>query len=322
MSALKKAEPEADREIVVTRLIDAPVERVWRAWTDNDEIVKWWGPHGFTDESEHREFKPGGHWRHTMIGPDGTRFGNYATYKEIEPMKRIVLLNGGSKEDDEQGMGFRSEITFKAVGGKTELTMRSVMATAAMRERVVKEFKAIEGGQQTLAKLDAHVSGKFHLSRLVSAPRERVWRAWTDAKELPLWMGPQGSKTVHSDLDFRVGGSYHYALEFAGVTMWGLTHYKEIVAPERIVYVQQFSDKDRGLAAHPLAPTWPKRMLATILFQDFGPKTLVSLYWEALEPTAAERETFTQGMAGMNQGWAGTFDRLDALLASGQGGAK
>lgn len=314
MSAIKKAESEKDREIVVTRLIDAPVERVWRAWTDNAEIVRWWGPHGFTDESEHREFRPGGHWRHYMIGPDGTRFLNYATYKEIEPMKRIVLLNGGAKEDDAKGMSFRSEITFKAVGKKTELTMRSVMATAEMRERVVKEFRAIEGGQQTLAKLDAFVSGKFHMSRLVDAPRERVWRAWTDAKELPRWMGPQGSQTVHSDLDFRVGGSYHYALKFAGAEMWGLTHYKEIVKPEKIVYVQQFSDKDRGLATHPLAPTWPKRMLATILFQDFGPKTLISLYWEALEPTPAERETFEQGMAGMNQGWAGTFDRLDALL--------
>jgi uncharacterized protein YndB with AHSA1/START domain len=314
MNALRKTEPESAREIVVTRLIDAPVERVWRAWTNNDEIVKWWGPHGFTDETSAREFKPGGHWKHTMIGPDGTRFANYATYKEIEPMKRIVLVNGGGKEDDEQGMGFRSEITFKAVGGKTELTLRNVMATAEMRERVVKEFKAIEGGRQTLTRLDAHVTGKFHMSRLVSAPRERVWRAWTDAKELPRWMGPQGSKTVHSDLDLRVGGGYHYALEFAGVTMWGLTHYREIVKPERLVYVQQFSDKDRGLAVHPLAPDWPKRMLATILFQDFGPKTLISLYWEALEPTDAERATFEQGMGGMNQGWAGTFERLDALL--------
>ena len=318
MNAMKRAaEPEADREIVVTRLIDAPVERVWRAWTDDSEIVKWWGPHGFSDETSSREFKPGGHWRHTMIGPDGTRFSNYATYKLIEEHKRIVIVNAGSKEDDEEGMGMRTEVTFKAVGGKTELTLRNVLSTAAMRERVVKEFKAVEGGQQTLSRLNAHVAGQFHMSRLVSAPRERVWRAWSDPKELPRWMGPQGSETTHSDLDFRVGGSYHYALEFAGVEMWGLTDYKEIVKPEKIVYVQQFSDKDRGLATHPLAPTWPKRMLATILFQDFGPKTLISLYWEALEPTPAERETFAKGVAGMNQGWAGTFDRLDALLKEG-----
>lgn len=317
MNAMKKTESEKDREIVVTRLIDAPVERVWRAWTDNDEIVKWWGPHGFSDETSSREFKPGGHWRHVMIGPDGTRFANYATYKEIEPMKRIVLLNGGSKEDDEKGMGFRSEITFKAVGNKTELTMRSVMATAAMRERVVKEFKAVEGGRQTLARLNAHVTGQFHMSRLVAAPRERVWRAWTDAKELPRWMGPQGSETTRSELDFRVGGSYHYGLRYAGTEMWGLITYEEIVAPEKLVYAQQFSDKDRGLATHPLAPAWPKRMRGTVLFQDFGPKTLVSLYWEALEPAPAERETFARGMNGMNQGWTGTFERLDALLKEG-----
>ncbi len=318
MAALKKTEPESDREIVITRLIAAPVERVWRAWTDNDEIVKWWGPHGFSDESERREFKPGGHWKHTMIGPDGARFANYATYKEIEPLKRILLVNGGSKEDDEKGVGMRSEITFKAVGDKTEITMRTVLATAEMRERVVKEFRAIEGGHQTLSRLDAHVTGQFVIFRLVDAPRERVWRAWTDEKELAAWMGPKGAKTGYAKLDFRVGGGFHYSMKHGDVELWGLTTYKEIVAPEKLVYVQQFSDKDRGLGVHPMAPTWPKRMLTTVHFQDFGPKTLISLYWAAIDPSEAEMKTFQQGMDGMKGGWGGSFDRLDEYLKEGR----
>ena len=60
MATAKKTQTSSDREIVITRLIDAPVARVWRAWTDNDEIVKWWGPHGFSDETRSREFKVGG----------------------------------------------------------------------------------------------------------------------------------------------------------------------------------------------------------------------------------------------------------------------
>lgn len=314
MTAIKKTDDVSDREIVVTRLIDAPVERVWRAWTDNAEIVKWWGPHGFSDETEAREFKPGGHWRHTMIGPDGTRFLNFATYKEIEEHKRIVLVNAGSKEDDEKGIGMRSVITFKAVGNKTELTMRTVLSSAEMRERVVKEFKAIEGGQQTLSRLNAHVTGQFVIFRLVDAPRERVWRAWTDEKELVGWMGPKGTEGGYSKLDLRVGGTYHYSMKVGGVEMWGLATYNEIVKPEKLVYVQQFSDKDRGLGSHPLAPTWPKRTLTTIHFQDFGPKTLISLYWDPIEPSQAERDMFTQGMDGMKGGWGGSFDRLDAFL--------
>lgn len=311
---MKKTEPESDREIVVTRLIDAPVSRVWRAWTDNDEIVKWWGPHGFSDETSAREFKPGGHWKHTMIGPDGTRFSNFATYKEIEKEKRILLVNGGSKEDDEKGVGMRSEITFKALGDKTEITMRTILPTAEMRERVVKEFKAIEGGRQTLSRLNAHVTGQFTIFRLVDAPRERVWRAWTDPKEMGVWFGPKGSETTYSDLDFRVGGAYHYAMKTGGVELWGLMNYLEIQKPEKLVYVQQFSDKDRRLGIHPMAPTWPKKTHTTVLFQDFGPKTLISLYWLPIEAGEAELQTFRDNMAGMGQGWGGSFDRLDAFL--------
>lgn len=157
---MKKTEPESDREIVITRLIDAPVARVWRAWTDNDEIVKWWGPDGFSDETEHREFKPGGHWKHVMVGPDGARYANYATYKEIVEHERIVLVNAGSKEDSDKGVRFRSVITFKAVGSKTEITMRTVLSTVEMKERVVRENKAVEGGQQTLARLAAVCEGR------------------------------------------------------------------------------------------------------------------------------------------------------------------
>lgn len=314
MSTAKKAESVSDRELVVTRLIDAPVARVWRAWTENDEIVKWWGPHGFSDETSTREFKPGGHWRHTMIGPDGTRFLNFVTYKEIEKEKRIFLLNGGSKEDEKKGIGMRSEITFKAVGEKTEITMRTTMPTAEMLAFVVKEHKAIEGGQQTLSRLNAHCTGQFTIFRLVDAPRERVWRAWTDAKELAAWSGPKGSETGYSKLDLRVGGSYHYSMATGGVELWGLATYKEIEKPEKLVYVQQFSDKDRGLGVHPQAPGWPKRMLTTVHFQDFGPKTLISLYWAPIDPTEAETKMFLDAMDGMKGGWGGSFDRLDALL--------
>ena len=314
MTAMKKVEPEADREIVVTRLIDAPLERVWRAWSDPAEIVKWWGPHGFSNETTGREFKPGGHWKHTMIGPDGTRFLNFATYKEIEEGRRIVLVNGGGKEGDDEGVGFRSIVTFKAVGNKTEITMRSVLPTVAMRERVVREFKAVEGGQQTLARLNAHCTGQFVIFRLVASPLERVWRAWTDAKEMAAWSGPKDAETTHSELDLRVGGSYHYAMKSGGVEMWGLAVYQEIEKPSKLVYVQQFSDKDRGLGAHPLAPTWPKRMLTTVHFQDFGQQTLISLYWDPVAPSEAERKTFEAGMGAVSQGWSGSFDRLDEHL--------
>ena len=314
MNAMKKDEAASDREITLTRLIDAPLERVWRAWTDNKEIVQWWGPHGFTNETRSREFKPGGTWKHTMIGPDGARYPNAAKYVEIVEREKIVVINGGGKEFDDKGLNMRATITFAPRGDKTLITMRTEFPTVAMREQSVKVYNAIQGGEQTLSRLNAHCAGQFIVFRYVDAPRERVWRAWTDPKEMSAWFGPKGSETTHSDLDFRVGGSYHYAMRSGDVEMWGLAMYREIEKPAKLVYVQQFSDKDRGLGVHPMAPNWPKRMLTTVLFQDFGPKTLISLYWAPVEASAAELETFAGGMAGMNQGWSGSFDRLDAFL--------
>ncbi|MDE2140791.1 MAG: SRPBCC domain-containing protein [Elusimicrobia bacterium] len=314
MTLAKKTENAADREIVMTRLIDASVARVWRAWTDNAEIVKWWGPHGFSDETSSREFKEGGIWKHVMIGPDGARYVNTAKYVEIVPEKKIVVKNGGGKEFDEKGVGFVSTITFKAVGGKTELTMRLVFITAAMKKQAVEVFHAVEGGQQTLSRLNAHVAGQFVIFRYVDAPRERVWRAWTSEKELGAWMGPKGAETGYAKMDLRVGGTYHYMNKFNGVEMWGLATYRVIEKPAKLVFVQQFSDKERGLGRHPMSPNWPKQLLTTVHLQEFGAKTLISLYWDPIDPSDVERKTFTDAMPGMNQGWGGSFDRLDAFL--------
>jgi uncharacterized protein YndB with AHSA1/START domain len=145
-----------DREIVITRIIDAPLARVWRAWADTSEIALWWGPEGFRTETHSREFRPGGHWKHTMIGPDGTRYPNLAKYEEIVEGQRIVYTNGGGREDG-GGLSFRSTVTFQDRGGRTELTLRMVFNTPEMRQRAVKDYGAIEGGRQTLARLESLV---------------------------------------------------------------------------------------------------------------------------------------------------------------------
>jgi hypothetical protein len=82
-------------------------------------------------------------------------------------------------------------VTFKDLGAKTELTMRMVFDTAAARDLVVKEYGAIEGGKQTMARLGEHLAGEFVLTRLVDAPRGFLWKAWTEPKRLAAWFGPK-----------------------------------------------------------------------------------------------------------------------------------
>jgi uncharacterized protein YndB with AHSA1/START domain len=117
-------------------------------------------------------------------------------------------------------------------------------------------------------------------------------------------------------LDFRPAGSFHYCLESPdGNEMWGQFVYREIVRPERLVFVSSFSDEDGGLTRHPLSATWPLEMLSTIAFTEEKGRTTVTVRWAPLKPTEAERKTFEGARDGMKQGWSGTFDQLADHLA-------
>jgi len=99
--------------------------------------------------------------------------------------------------------------------------------------------------------------------------------------------------------------------------MWAKFVYREIAAPERLVWVHSFSDEAGGLTRHPMSPTWPLEMLSTVTFtEEPGGKTKVNLRWSPLNATAEEQATFNAAHDSMNGGWAGTFERLDAYLAA------
>lgn len=147
----------ADREIVLTRVFDAPRELVWNAWTDPEQVVQWWGPKGFTMTIHEMDVRPGGVWRNTMHGPDGTDYPNKSVFIEVVKPERIVYSHSGGKKGDP---GAQSEVTwtFEAQGDKTKITLRMVFPSAAVREHVVKTYGAIEGGKQTLERLSGHLA--------------------------------------------------------------------------------------------------------------------------------------------------------------------
>lgn len=151
--------PSADNEIVISRVFDAPRELVWRAFIDPKHVVNWWGPNGFTTEIETMDVRPGGVWKHVMIGPDGARYPNKSIFKEIVAPERISYSHGGGREDGESpGATFVATWTFEALEPKkTRLTGRMVFPTAEIRDVVVKHYGAIEGGKQTLGRLAAYL---------------------------------------------------------------------------------------------------------------------------------------------------------------------
>lgn len=156
----------------------------------------------------------------------------------------------------------------------------------------------------------------FVIARRFDAPRESVWRAWTERARLMEWFGPKGFKMPAAKIDFRPDGTFHYCLEAPnGDEMWGKFVYREIVAPEQIVFVSFFSDEDGGLTRHPLSPNWPLEILSTVTLAERDGRTTVTVQWIPLNATDAERETFEAGRASMEQGWSGTMDQLADYLA-------
>jgi len=157
---------------------------------------------------------------------------------------------------------------------------------------------------------------EFTISRVVNAPLERLWRAWTDAKQLKHWWGPKGFEIVSTKVDLRPGGVFHYHLRSPdGQDMWGKFIYREIVPQKRLVFVVSFSDEAGGVTRHPMHEKWPLTILSTVTFAEANGKTTVTVIWIPVDATESERKTFEEGRESMNAGWSGTFDRLDDYLA-------
>lgn len=150
---------QPDREIVVSRVFDAPRELVWQAMTDPQHVVHWWGPRGFSMTIETMDVRVGGVWKHTLHGPDGKDYPNKSIFREVLAPERIVYSHAGGRADG-PGASFTAIWTFAAItASKTRLTMRLVFASPEKRDFVAKEFGALEGGRQTLERLAEHLPG-------------------------------------------------------------------------------------------------------------------------------------------------------------------
>lgn len=161
----------------------------------------------------------------------------------------------------------------------------------------------------------------FEMSRVMDAPRERVWKAWTEAAELKQWWGPQGSKVHTCKVDLRPGGTFHYGMTMPdGGDVWGRFVYREIAAPKKLVFIVTFSDPQGGVTRHPWNANWPLEMLSTVTFEEQGSgRTKVTVQWRPHDSASElERKTFDEGRDGMKQGWSGTFDQFADYLGKGR----
>src|SRR5215831_1671317 len=113
----------ANREIVISRVIGAPRELVFEAFTEVRHLSRWWGPEGFTTTTRSFEFRVGAEWDFVMHGPDGTDYQEWISWREIDPPERIELVHGEFRDDPN---AFESAITFEPSGDQTRIVMRTL----------------------------------------------------------------------------------------------------------------------------------------------------------------------------------------------------
>lgn len=146
-----------ERTLVVSREFDARRELVFRAWTDPQQVVQWWGPDGFTTTTYQMDVRPGGVWCFTMHGPDGVDYPNEIVYSEVVEPEQLAYRHS-SGDDAPVEAKFEVTVTFEQRSERTLVTMQLLFESNKERDRVIEKSGALEGAQQTFGRLADHLA--------------------------------------------------------------------------------------------------------------------------------------------------------------------
>jgi uncharacterized protein YndB with AHSA1/START domain len=293
------------RELVFTRVFDAPRELVYEAWTEPKHLEQWWGPYGFRTESLGKETRVGGEWRLIMHAPNGMQFRNRVVYENVTPPERLVYRHLG----DDGKVHFEVTTTFEDVSEEqTRVTMRQLFGSEKELDEVIQKYGADKGGTQTMDRLEEHLAtlpkihGEVELTRVFDAPREDVFRAWTDAEVMKMWFGPRGFTTPVCEVDAQVGGALKIVMrgpDGMEYPMRGV--FREVMVPERLVFSNVPVDaQDRALMLG----------VTTVIFEEVrgGTKMTMRTVAVGVDPMAAKM------LEGMEMGWSQTLDKLGEVV--------
>ncbi|GAA6621532.1 SRPBCC family protein [Scytonema sp. NUACC26] len=315
---------ETEREIKIVRMFKAPRELVFKVWTEPKHIEQWWGPKGFTTRVTEMDFRPGGQWRYVMVGPDGKEYPTKGVFREIVAPERIVASDEFD-EGFEQVMnmdlpqGIVTTAIFEELDGQTKLTLQILHASASDR-RKHEEMGVVDGWNSTLDCLDEFLAKQIKhqqngfavtlpsdrellITRVFNAPRQLVFKAWTQPEHVKRWFGGCTNTTMTvCEIDLRVGGQWRYVLHDSsnGVDHGFSGEYREIVSPERLVATERYEP----------VPNSDHLNTLTLTEQD-GKTTLQILI---LHSSVEQRDGHLQ--SGMETGLNESLNRLEQLLES------
>jgi uncharacterized protein YndB with AHSA1/START domain len=305
-------------DITITRIFDAPRDIVWKAWTDPEYCKRWWGPKNFTAPVSKIDLRVGGKYLSCMRGLDGKEYWSAGVYREIVPRERLVMTDSFADEKgnivpasyygmaEEWPMELQVTVTLEDFVGKTKMTLKHEGIPAGLMRELTET-----GWNESFDKLaDAVVPndrtriiaerGKHEVivTRVYDAPRSLLFKAYTDAKLIPQWWGPERFKTTIDRMDAKPGGLWRYIQrDNTGATYSFHGVYHE-VSPDRIVCTFEFE----GMPGHV--------SLDSVTFEEVGGKTRL------VEKTVFQSIEDRDGMIkeGMEEGVYASMDRLAELV--------
>ena len=142
----------SDREVITTRIFKTTKERLFKAWTDPDQLAKWWGPEGFSNTFHEFNLKPGGDWRFTMHGPNGADYKNHSIFVSIQEPDEIIL-------DHISPPKFRVVASFSKEEGGAKLRFRQIFLSKEEADKL-KTF-VVDANEQNFDRLESLISDLY-----------------------------------------------------------------------------------------------------------------------------------------------------------------
>jgi len=154
----------------------------------------------------------------------------------------------------------------------------------------------------------------YELERLFEAPRQMVWRTWTEPELLARWYGPKVETIVHR-LDVKPGGLWLNEMRMRGMSSYQRTEYTEVIPPERLVCLMSSADAQWNITPNAMMPDWPRTLLTVVTFEEIRGKTKMRLTWTPHDATRAEIDCFSAATGNMGKGWEAGMKLLAEILA-------
>jgi uncharacterized protein YndB with AHSA1/START domain len=304
--------PKNEPLIVFERVFAAPPALVWRAHTDPAMMTHWWGPRYLRNEVLEMDVRPGGAWRINQHAPDGAVHPFKGVYSKVIPFEQLDYTFAYA---DYPAVPITMRL--EDLGdGRTRMLSVTDMGSMAAREGMLSQ--GMEGGAlEGFDRLDTLLAqDKFTIVRRLAAPRELVWKAYTELERLAEWWGPAGFKWLGGELDLRAGGGFWFGMAAPdGSEMWARFAYGEVRPPERLTYTVAFTDAEGTVKPAGFIPDFPLEYMNVVTFAQEGDETVLTLEAWAVSEAPAELAAFAGLFESMQQGFGATFDQLEAYLA-------